>query len=43
VLTGKPPASSTPVAGETWIPSAIATTGADYRPEFLQGVATCRI
>ena len=41
LLTGTPPARSTLVEGETWLPSAIPTIGSDYRPEFLQGVATC--
>ena len=39
MLTGTPPVRSTPAEGETWIPPAIPATGADYRPEFLQGVA----
>jgi formylglycine-generating enzyme required for sulfatase activity len=40
LLTGTPPARSAPAEGGTWIPPAIPTTGPDYRPEFLQGVAT---
>jgi formylglycine-generating enzyme required for sulfatase activity/serine/threonine protein kinase len=40
LLTGTPFARSAPAEGETWIPPAIPTTGTDYRPEFLQGVAT---
>jgi formylglycine-generating enzyme required for sulfatase activity len=39
LLTGKPPPTSTAAAGEIWIPPAIPTAGADFRPEFLQAIA----
>jgi formylglycine-generating enzyme required for sulfatase activity len=40
LLTGKPAPTGTAAAGEIWIPLPIPTAAADFRPEFLQAVAT---
>lgn len=40
VLTGRPPPAATIRARESWLPVPIPSPGPDFRPDFLQAVAT---